>query len=324
MFKTYQEYRNAWSNAYQKDPEVPLNLDLELAALCNLACGSCSWGESDFAKGMLSPAPDGKSKKRLMPTDMAMRLIDEAAGMGVPAIKLNYKGESTLHRDFTTIAKHAASKGFHEVLLNTNGNCPPSAIEGMMACTKVMVSLDSTDPAIYPKVRIGGNYETAVGTIRELIKRGHPNLWVRRVVGALNKGEDFVSRAKEMFGADTKISEHFAFDRNKDFKASIHGDNPEDWERAYCGYVSQRLIITAYGLILPCCIMWGDEYVIGEYPTMSLVDAWASDRRKNLAKTLRANDLQNAPDICKKCTSFMAYKRPERAYVQDVEGRAKM
>ena len=323
-FESFTAYRNAWDSSDKIDPPVPLNIDLELAALCNLSCGSCSWGEAEFSTNMLHPANDGHAKKRLMPTEMAMRLIDESDDMGVPAIKLNFKGESTLHRDFTKIAEYAATKNFHEILLNTNGNCSEKAIDGMMSCTKVMVSLDAVDPELYPRVRTGGDYKTVIRTISELIRRKHKNLWIRRVVGILNKDEDFVSGVKTMFGKDVKVSEHFAFDRNKDFKVSVHGDNTAQWERQYCTYPSVRLIVTAYGYILPCCIMWGDEYVIGEYPGMSLAEAWKSSKLLFLRDSLRKNNLKNAPEICKNCTSFMAFKRPERRFVQDVEGKANL
>ena len=147
---------------------------------------------------------------------------------------------------------------------------------------------------------------------------------MRRVIGVLNKDEPFVDNVKAMFGADTRVSEHFAFDRNREMKVSVHDSDVGAWGRQYCGYPSQRLIVTASGQILPCCIMWADEYPIGTYPKMSLLEAWKSPRLADLRKTLRENRIAEAPAICKNCTSFMAYKRPERAFVQDVEGKAKI
>ena len=109
-----------------------------------------------------------------------LSLIDEAADIGIPALKFNFRGESVLHPDYGDIVEYAAGKivpvcdgafecqdgyctcgsrpAFHDLLANTNGNIPDnrweSSIRGLMACTKVMVSLDSMDAAIYPKVRI--------------------------------------------------------------------------------------------------------------------------------------------------------------------------
>lgn len=325
IYQSKEYYRKDWDAAFTFDPSVPLNLDIELAALCNLACPSCSWGESEFAASMTALDWDGLPKKRIMPTDMAIRLIDEAAAIGIPAVKLNYKGESTLHRDFAKIAKHAHDTGaFHEILLNTNGNCGQKAWDGFQYFTRVMVSLDTLRPDLYDKIRFGGNIERALDTIWYLKQNKHPDFWVRRVIGVLNKDEPFVENVHRMFGPGIRVSEHYAFDRNKDTKVSVHEGDIGQWERQYCGYPSQRLIVTAAGVILPCCIMWGDEYPIGRWPELSLIQAWQSDTLKDLRKTLRANDIKNAPDICKNCTSFMAYKRPERAYVQDVDGKAKL
>ena len=343
-YATKGAYRKAWDDAYLVDPPVPLNLDIELASACNLACPFCHFGESDFAKGYLNQNDfDGSPIRRFMPVDMALRIIDEAADLGIPALKMNFRGESTLHRVFSEICRYARGKtnsrsamgvpfkplnyikyeapAFYDILSNTNANSPDSAIDGLMACTKVMVSLDSCDPITYPKVRVNGKIERAFEVIRELKKRGHPDLWVRRVIAEENKHEDFVGDVKRIFGEDTKVSEHFAFNgRNKEYQGCQNASAPEDWERNFCGYPSQRVVITASGQYVPCCVSWRGEFDAPRWPETSIEAYWNGPWRRKLTDELRRNELRY--DICKKCTSYMAYKRPERAYVKDVEGRA--
>jgi hypothetical protein len=222
-YPTKELYRQAWADAHHTDPAVPLNVDIELASLCNLACPFCFWGEADFNTQMLAPAADGKAKKRLMPTELALRIIDEAAEIGVPALKFNWRGESTIHPDYSSILKYAralyrnGSRGdggisklsrpaFHELLVNTNANCKDHAIEGLMAATKVMVSLDSTVPETYKVMRVNGSLDRATEVIRELIRRGHPNLWVRRVITTANQAEPFAQRVRDLFGPTVHMS----------------------------------------------------------------------------------------------------------------------
>lgn len=320
MFKTKADYRAAWEQSYHSDPEIPLNLDLELASTCNLACKFCKFGESEFNAYLNTKDWDGKSIRRFMPLEMALSLLDEADRIGIPAVKLNFRGESTLHPQFAKIAQYARSCNFYEVLSNTNANSPVQALDGLMACTKVMVSLDSCDPEMYPKVRVGGNMDKAFFTIRELKKRGHSDLWIRRVICKENQHEDFVGSVKRIFGEDTKVSEHFAFDRNKEYSGCVHDFAPEDWERTFCGYPSQRAVVTASGEYLPCCISWGGELKMGTIYQMNLMQYWNSEKRKTLARELRLGIFKN--EICKNCTSFLSYRRPERKYVQDIEGKA--
>ena len=333
MYKTYEEYRIKWDEAYQKDPPIPLNVDIELAALCNAKCSFCLYGDRDWFAGMGEKDWDDKPKRRFMPKEMALQIIGDCAVLGVPALKINFRGESVLHPDYSEILRVARRYGphggmgwdwyqaFHEILVNTNGNAPDSAIEGLMAATKVMVSLDSMDPEIYPKVRVGLSLEKAQATIDELVRRGHPDLWVRRVICQDNKHEDFVGAVKKRWPSGVKVSEHYAFDRNHYQNESIHGEDFKKWPRTYCGYPSQRVVIDASGRYVPCCIAWEGEFDKSQekpmrYPETSIKQYWQSEWRKNLANELRAGVFKN--DKCKNCTSFMSYARPEREFVKDV------
>lgn len=333
MYATRAAYRQAWQDSALVDPTVPLNLDIELASTCNAKCSFCLYGDRDWAESMGEKDWDGKTKKRFMPTDMALRLIDEAAEIGIPAIKTNFRGESTLHPDYHEImayARRATSGGdrcschmfgahpaFYDILVNTNGNCPPSAIDGLMCATKVMVSLDSMDPDIYPKVRVGLSLGKAQATIDEIVSRRHPDVWVRRVVCRDNKDEDFVGAVKARWPAGVRVSEHSAFERNHYKNEALYSEDPSNWERRYCQYPSQRIVVEASGRYSACCIAWEGELSGGTYPKTSLMDYWNSPWRRKLADNLRRNMIEN--DKCRKCTSFMAYSRPERDKVQDVE-----
>lgn len=328
MFSTKAEYRKAWATSYVADPRVPLNVDIELASTCNARCGFCLYGDSDWARSMVADDVDGQSKKRFMPAEMAYRIIDEAHALGVPALKFNFRGESTLHPKFSDVVEYAYRKeterhdmmvpAFHDLLVNTNANCPDYALRGLMFASKVMVSLDSMVEATYKKIRVGLSLEKAQSRITDLYTRSHRDLWVRRVVCRENQHEDFIGAVKARW-PHVNVSEHYAFDRNKTKDEAVHDDEVGNWERTYCGYPSQRLIVTASGAILSCCLHWSDEYVLGRFPEVSLAQAWGGEKRAQLAAQLRSGNLEKAPEVCRSCKSFMAYKRPERDFVQDRE-----
>jgi radical SAM protein with 4Fe4S-binding SPASM domain len=310
-----EAYRQAWADAFTSDPAVPLNLDLELASVCNLSCPFCFWGEGAFQEAMKQPAADGKAKKRLMPAGMALRLINQAAVMGIPALKFNWRGESTIHPNYSKILTHARQLPFHDLLVNTNANCKDAALDGLMAATKVMVSLDSTVPETYAVMRAGGSLDRAIEVTRELVRRGHPNLWVRRVVTKENRGEPFARTARELFGPAVHISEHACIDRNT--KSRHQADNPDAYERAYCGYPSQRIVIASDGTAYPCCIDTDASMPVGNVDRQTLPEIWSGKPMKELRARLRRNVFESA--ICQKCESWMAYKAPQRDLVQDKE-----
>lgn len=292
----FKEYRDAWDNAHKKTPPIPLNVDIELSSVCNLLCPFC-----------FITNPDHKQERRFMDLDMAIRTINEAHKIGVPAIKYNWRGEATLNPNFTRIAEYAATLNFHERLLNTNGNYGDHAADGVESCTKVMFSLDSCIESTYNQIRIGGDLLKVLNNISRLVKSEHNNIWVRRVISDTNKDEDFAHNVKKIFGNTVKVSEHYCFDRVGKQKA------PK--KRLYCGYPSQRVVVSSSGDIFPCCVDYGQTMKIGEAP--NILKAYKSSKACYIRASLKNSIMPSS--ACKKCTSWMAYKSPKRAYVQDKE-----
>jgi len=346
-YKTHKEYRTAWDESYQTDPPIPLNIDIELASLCNLRCPFCFISDGSFENMIAAPADDGKSRRRLMPKEMAFKIIDQAAEIGVPALKFNWRGESTLHPDYSEILQYASQKAlfkdgstrnieyksigawnksspdeigpsFLDLLVNTNANCPDRAIDGLMATTKCMVSLDSMNPTTYNVMRRGGDLSRACEVITELVKSKHPNLWIRRVLTKENENEDFFGQVRKAWGDSVKISEHYCFDRNK---ASSHEtvscEHDEFKNRTYCGYPSQRIIITSAGYVYPCCIDLHETMRVGDFNKQTIMEIWNGESMQTLRKDLRENNYIS--EACIKCESWMSYKAPQRKFVQDVE-----
>lgn len=340
IYFTHRAYRDAWNKAYIETPEIPLNVDIELASVCNLRCPFCFIPDPKFESFIATKSEDGKPRRRMMPKEMAFKIIDECALIGVPALKFNFRGESTLHPDYSEILIYASKRGeydedilysddcglnawepsFHELLVNTNANCPAHAIQGLMAATKVMVSLDSMDKEIYPQMRVKGDLEQAKATIWELVNRGHKNVWVRRVLTKLNADEDFFGAVKKEWGNKVHVSQHYCFDRNVQASAEIVGcDHDSGMPRKYCGYPSQRLVIASSGLVYPCCLDLHESMPVGNILNQSILDIWHGDAIGKIREQLKTNDPSKMTGTCRNCESWMAYDVPQRNFVQDVE-----
>lgn len=332
MFPTQASYRAAWETAYTQDPIIPLNLDIELSSACNLRCPFCFIADPNFDNMIREKSEDGRPRQRLMPTEMAISLIDQAAKLGIPALKFNWRGESTLHPDYSKILTYARNKtrggcnecdgyeAFYDILINSNFDFKPRALEGVLSATKVMVSLDSCNPEIHANMRVGSNFFNVLGNIRQVLQAGHPNVWIRRVVTSLNKHENFKADCNRAFGNFGKfqVSEHMVFDRNVEEKHSpdVHLSAPE-LERQYCGYPSQRLVITSAGLAIPCCIALMENLIVGDVKKQSLTEIWNGEKLKDLRVVLRNSEKEKMSDACKSCSSWMAYKHPYRELVKD-------
>ncbi|MCK5358311.1 MAG: SPASM domain-containing protein [Elusimicrobiales bacterium] len=287
VYKSYADYRTAWSIAPTEKPPIPLNIDIELSAVCNLKCPFCFTQNKNY-----------KQKNKFMPLNLAKSIIDQASDIGVPALKFNWRGESTIHPEFSTILEYAKSKGtFYDLLVNTNGNYISDAIDGLLSATKVIFSVDSFEPETYEKMRKGGDLKLLLKNIEEL--KNH-NIILSRVITKSNKNEDFKGKAKELFG-NIEIREHYVFERSKEVKTAI--------KRVYCGYPSQRLVISIDGGFYPCCVDYFETMKLGNFCQNSIMNIWESKQLNKIISGLKKNIFSNQ---CKKCTSWISYVNKKR------------
>ena len=76
----YEEYRYNWVNSLDvKNKTKPLSVDIEIAAICDLACPHCS---REFLV-----TPD-----KVINFDLYKSIIDQAVKLDVPSVKLIWRG----------------------------------------------------------------------------------------------------------------------------------------------------------------------------------------------------------------------------------------
>ena len=301
-YKTYIDYREAWKKAVNKTPLFPLNVDVELSSACNLKCPFCFLQDKDYKR----------PKNSFIDKDLAINIIHEADNLGIPAIKLNWRGEPTLHPDFnyiTDIAKHC---DFYDIIINTNLNCTVDKIHGLMRCTKVIISLDSLNEKTYKKMRKNGKLWWVIWNIEALLLREHKGIVLRRVITKDNIKENFKQDVLDRFGDKVEVSEHYAFDRNSSEAHSLHNVQ-EVLSRTYCGYPSQRLMIDVDGNAHPCCVDYTDELILGNITEDNIYDIWHCNKIKMLRDELKNRCIFEKR--CYKCTSWMAYNHKYRESV---------
>ncbi len=90
MSINYHWYRFKYRFGKYLSLKTPVDISLELMSKCNMACSYCyhaDQGSLPFKKGKMN-------------TSLAMDIIRQGYELGVPSIKFNWKGESTLHPDY--------------------------------------------------------------------------------------------------------------------------------------------------------------------------------------------------------------------------------
>lgn len=306
----YFLYRFKYRYAKHLNLDAPVDISLELSSKCNLACGYCYHSDPKnlpFDRG-------------LMDKKTAYAIIYEAAYLGVNSLKFNYRGESTLHPDYTRITKLAKvlAKGstFIDRLANSNFQIAPAIrddrFEGLANLTKVKISYDSFIPEVFENQRNKGKHSLITENID--LFYNHPariksetRMVIQAVRTTRNKDEDIEGQAKKRWPEATiSIRDMVAGRVEKDVSKLEH--RTRDFSnRQSCLQAHNRMIIHHDGKVGPCCPAIKNDLLIGQFPEQSLYDIFNGLAAKKLRTELK-NKTAFHLNPCKTCSSFESFK----------------
>ena len=289
----WKGFRRAYASAsglFAPD-DFPLQLDFELNAGCNFSCAFCPHGQGPKTKNVLSdPA-------------LFERAIDEGAEHGLVSIKLNYINEPLLHPDWFRFVEYAKAAGVLNVYFATNGSLLTErnrerAID--VGVSKMMISLDATTTETFLAVRRSRDLQRIQANILKLLelryKRGvtWPKVRVNFLKTALNAHE-----ADEFIERWTGVADSIGF---QDQVGVPDGptDDVADRRDFHCAFPFKMLVVDTGGAILPCCTFSGRSMPLGNIATMTLAEAWSSDRMTALRRSHINGDWKTNP-VCLHC-----------------------
>lgn len=285
---------------------VPVDVSMELASHCNMRCGYCYHADPEHLP----------FKRGMMPYEMAIDIIDQAASIGVNSLKFNWKGESTLHPEFGLITKyaamHASGGTFIDRLTNSNFKFPTeneSIFEGLCHQTKVKVSFDSFDKKVFETQRAGGIWDLTYANLRKFHdhpKRKRTKLVIQAVRTKLNADEDIAGRAAREFpDAEISIRDMVAGRVAKDVSSLEHRTRDLSGRQS-CLQAHVRIIFNHDGKAMPCCPAIKEDLCIGDIRKNSLYEIFNSHEAIALRKSLK-NKTAFESDPCKTCSSHESY-----------------
>ena len=285
--KMYENKINDYNNFYFDD-HGPLCVDIETAAICDLACPHC------YREYILTP-------DKIMKFENYRKIIDEISELKVPSIKLNWRGEPLLNPNINKFIEYAKTKGILEVSINTNATnlndkTAKSLIESGLDF--MIYSFDGGTKKTYEKMRPGrfkkNNFETVYNNIknfyaiRKEMQAKFPVTKIQMVLTSDTRNElkNFydlfnnyvddvtVTPYSERGGNlddlnDTqkqKIQNYLKKNNLKnDLNYKVHAENQISIEngRRPCEQIFQRLMITYDGRVAMCCMDWGAKHCVG-------------------------------------------------------------
>ena len=335
----YQAYRREWDRRSEEmDPsDHPVHVDLESVAVCDLRCGSSEedpagfcqiWTHEHIRKLGFS---EHTYRRGYMNPELYRDLVRQCAEMGVSSIKLNYRGEPSLHPEIVEFVRTAAELGFPDIMMNTNGNGGARTHRELFAelveagITDLMFSVDACDPDTYARQRVGGDWQVLLHSVESAVEtraqgKGAPDCRIRAsVVRTHLNAEDVDGGRMEAFwrremGVDwMSISEcYFPAGSQHSWKAATWRElSAEEFQ---CPDPFRRMVVTWDGKhTMPCCqgftleIDGGAVVSNGERdePVQSIQQAWSAANFDRLRKAHRERtwDRQDGAgeSICRNC-----------------------
>ena len=297
-------YRKIWFEAgeYQVLTDYPLHLDIELAGVCNLKCGSC------FQDGLI------KEKLGFMEFDLFKKIIDEGKEKGLCAVKLQVRGESFLHPKLFDCICYAKEAGVMDIQITTNGtilddkriqNIFDSCLDG------IIFTVDARHMDSYNKKIKTQSYSTIEDAINNFLylrdKLGKSRPWVRVQASVIEDNTDNIRRAeidlKRKFPMADIVIVFMVHDFREDTKAytNLH----ENYNMLHCNYLMQRLTVFWNGDVTTCCVDYNNRFKLGNVKQQTVREIWNSEKMENLRKS-HSSGLRRDTTICKNCPANIA------------------
>jgi MoaA/NifB/PqqE/SkfB family radical SAM enzyme len=91
----------------EKVQNIPLCVDIETAAICDLACPFC------YRESLATP-------DKIISDELCFNVIDQAADLGVPSLKFNWRGEPLLNPKLHEYIRYSKENGIIDTIINTN------------------------------------------------------------------------------------------------------------------------------------------------------------------------------------------------------------
>jgi len=290
QWQTFRNYYNSASRLETNDH--PAQLDVELNSNCNLQCKFCIHSVR-------------RIKKQVLGFNLFEDIISQAVEFGIRSLKLNFMNEPLLLPELENYISYARRCGMINVFLSTNGilltdQRARSLIDAGL--TKLFVSIDAINARTYMLQRGSPKYNTVVSNtlnfiaVRNQLKKQYPLVRVNFLKNKLNESEEIEFIEYWTGKADMVIVQEMYETIDKKSNIFI----PADGREFHCSFPFKQLVINHRGDILPCCTMHGLNLRIGNIRTMTLRQAWNSQRITDL-RDLHRSGRYDLNAVCKYC-----------------------
>lgn len=308
--KEYIQYRADWLKLPKKKiiREYPSQVDIELASACNLKCPMCYTITEEFKSNV---------KIMFMDFNLYKKIVDEIATK-VYALRLSWRGESTLHPKFIEAVAYAKQKGIKEVSFLTNGS--KLTLDFFIQLVHagidwISISVDGLDE-IYNTIRKPLKSNETLQRITDIYNYKVANNLKKPVIKIQSIWPAIKEDPENFYNTYAPISDLIAFNPIIDY---LGNDQDIMYENNFfCPQLYQRIFIASNGLAYMCNSDEIGKHPIGNSNNETVYSIWHGKILSQM-RTMHAqkNGFMQL-DICKSCFYPRATEKNE---IANVNGR---
>ena len=297
---------------------MPYGFGIEPTTACNLRCPGCLSGIRDFDRptGMLSQ-------------DFFEKTINDLHKY-LLYCTLHYLGEPYLNKSLFNFVKYASERKIYTEL-STNGhylndeNAKQTILSGL---DSIRISIDGTTQEVYEMYRKGGNLNTVIEGVKNLVRWKErlgsktPFVIVQLILFKYNTHQtgDIEKLAQEMGADELQLKTADSYISNEDSDSSFI---PEDEKYSrykkqqngsyklasydkmpnHCFRMWHSFKTTWDGSVIPCCFDKNSQYIMGDFKKESFKKIWRGEKYDTFRSQLFNS--RKSIGICNNCIEGM-------------------
>jgi radical SAM protein with 4Fe4S-binding SPASM domain len=309
-------------------PAKPSEIQIEPSSKCNLDCRMCNINK-DIETAILTPERFERWLTELVP---------------LRSLNLTGLGESLMNKNISTLIRMARERGIRTALISNGLLLTEFRIRGLVesGLNSISISIESADPRTYETIREGGSFQLLLNNLKLLGDAARCNhfqpevllnvvllkqnleqpdnifqiidlaaeCWIRKITfqnvndTALYGTADWFSARKPELEALFERIRQYAASRNVEVCLPSCDIRPGS-----CYYPWVYPYITAFGDVLPCCVL----PQFGKYPEASLkysfgninqtpfADIWNGAQARSFREQLAS---RQPVEYCQRCSKY--------------------
>jgi radical SAM protein with 4Fe4S-binding SPASM domain len=275
--------------------DYPEHVDMELSSACNMQCPMCYTLTDEFK---------GRVKRQFMDEVIWRKVIDECAAGGVFSLRLSWRGEPTIHKQFIEAARYAKEKGINEVSSLTNCFAlTPEMFEEMVKIgfDWLTISADGVGET-YESIRKPAEFSEFIEKLKafkEIKKKCNsvkPVVKVQTIWPAIENNQD------EYYQTFKPLVDQISCNQLVDYLfQDIEKGTITYKEKFDCHVPYQRLTIGSDGKVQLCYNDENNHHVLGDINEQTIHEIWHGENMQKLRNMHRGHQALKEYKACQLC-----------------------